>query len=425
MALTPLLVALAFFLFYRKKNAGQFAAPSYIYLTYIGMLTTSLFLELLGAATPIKSTSLAAIAYFCLTLSLVFYGCSNFPDKRMTAIITNNRLHLYFEILLITGGIASIIFFAPVAAMQMTGDVAENRWNIATGIAAPLASFGLLNTLMSLFANMFIFSLLFFFLRLSGNKTLRDKTYAILHFFTSLSFVVYVLAYAGRDGVVLWIFSFFLIFSLCDKYLTRIASRMILIYAASLGVLLLVPFFIISVARFSDRDFGLTVQLLSYFGQQVKNFNDMYQVEIPTTHLSGVFPLLSDFGQFFGQNSTTTTQADFDYYFLSQGIQPWVFSTFIGDLLTHLGAIWTALIIGFLAFWMRRVNSNISKAGHMTLSNLIILIMLYQNILWGVFYFRFAPLNYYAVAVLLIACLLRVSLGSGRGNMLARRQTAG
>lgn len=401
-ALLPLIVSIIFFLIYRKKNKFLFSFVSYIYIIYIGMLVACLVLELAGVVVPVKNYSIAAISYFCFAYGLIFYGNLNFADYKINRIIINNiNYYLLIEIGLIFLGLASLIFFSPVAATKFLGDIAENRIDISAG-NNQLAAYGLINSILSFASNMFIFSLLFFFLRLAMDGTRRNRIYALLNLFSSFSFIVYVFAYAGRDGIVLWLFSFFMVFFLVRKYLPPQEKLKIRNIIIGVILLLMIPFFIISSARFSGREGGLMVQIIAYFGQQIVNFNDIFQVDIPEINIAGVFPLLMDLVAVFGLKDVYYVD-NFNDHFLTEGVKPWVFSTFVGSFVQNLGGILAIFIIMFLVFLMRYINNKISNAGRIKMSHLFLLIILNQNILWGVFYFRMAPLNYYIIFVLLLS----------------------
>ena len=95
--------------------------------------------------------------------------------------------------------------------------------------AQVLASYGLINTLAGMASHLFAASIVMAFIRLSqaeeqGGSVMR----ATLLLAASLSDVIYVLAYVGRDGIVYWLMTACAIFLVFRSHLPLARRRRVI-----------------------------------------------------------------------------------------------------------------------------------------------------------------------------------------------------
>ena len=90
---------------------------------------------------------------------------------------------------------------------------------------------------------------------------------------------------------------------------------------------MLIPFLLISVSRFSETVEGTSWQTLNYAGQQIKSFNEYYQIDAPLQYGRGSLPVLVRAMEGLGLEVGSATEAleRFSYY-LRYDVEPWKFS---------------------------------------------------------------------------------------------------
>ena len=219
MILLPFLSLIIIFVFYYIRNNGHFGVVSLLILVYLFMVSSSLALESSGYFESVFPITLEPMAYLSVCFFIVFWGFWGYRDRRLTAIkIECMYLYRVMETSLLIGGLLAILFFLPFAYLALTGDVLSNRIDqVSSG--SILANFGLINSVFSLLANLFILNQVCFFVNLiqRGGKKKSCKTYLL--FFSSFSYVIYIFAYVGRDGVVFWLMSYAFCFLLFKDFL--------------------------------------------------------------------------------------------------------------------------------------------------------------------------------------------------------------
>lgn len=408
MSTIPLLTLLIIFVSYQKRNNWKFGSISYLLTLYILMGITSLILTYTKILPSSFKFSFEAMIYLSICFSIIFYGFFNFREVNIHKIkITNLKLFKLLEIALIIGGFIAIFFFLPHAIKGISGDVAFNRKNNLE-IQTVLGGYKLINTIISIFANLFIVSITLSFINFARGSKFKLRAYLLL--FSSISYVIYILAYVGRDGSVYWGMSFMFIFLLFKDFLKINVTKKLIKLILFIFILLAIPFSIISIARFSNSDFGVIWELVNYMGQMIKNFNDSYLVNAPLTNGSNSFPLFYEWFYNMGllsQNMEVKIETQ-QFYFLHNDVFPWVFTTFIGSFLIDFGNVGTLILLIILSGISKNIINKINKTNTLNFSNLIIFILLYQNVLWGIFYFRLYSLNLYILIMIFISIIFKV-----------------
>jgi hypothetical protein len=99
--------------------------------------------------------------------------------------------------------------------------------------------------------------------------------------------------------------------------------------------------------------------------------------------------------------------------FFSQGLYPWVFSTYIGSYLSNFGKMGTIVLLSLSSLHVTYIMK-IKMRDAICLSDLLILILYIQVISWGVFYFRQYSANLYLIVTFLISILFKHNKRSSR-----------
>lgn len=396
--------------YYWVSNNRRFGVVGLLILTYIFMSLTSLGFEVFPELYGGEAIAFQPMAYLSASFVIIFWGFIGFRDQSFKSIqIERVFLYRLLENFLLIGGCLAIIFFLPFALMAFTEDISSYRIDISA-FGNPLADYGIINSIFSLFANLFILAQICSFINLIPNNGKRNTNKAYLMLISSLSFVVYVLAYAGRDGVIYWLMSYLFCFLLFRNFILKNDLRKLKYIFALAIAILMIPFLIISKSRFAEMPGGTAVWIINYAGQQLRNFNNHYQIEFPLQYGQHSFPIFYDFLKLVGLDSGLGFDKDYFFsFFLSEGVAPWVFTTFIGNFMYDFGKIYTVLFLCVFSLVTRNLLRKVTKTGVLEFSNLLIFILLYQMVYWGVFYFRLYVANYYILFVILLSIGFKVA----------------
>lgn len=403
----PILSLLGLFFFYQMRNKFKLDVVSYLFIVYLIMALSSLVLEGSEFFPKAFNYSLESMLYLSLCFFIVFWGFAGYCGVDLKYIrIKNTKLFNLVEYLLIWGGVGAIVFFLPFAYKQMQGDIHANRVLVSDYAQVTLASYGIINSFFSLIANLFILSIFLSFI--NHNRGYSRKAFWL--FVSSLSYVFYVLAYVGRDGVVYWIMSFIFVFLLMKDFLPERKRRKLRTLFAGLFLILMIPFAIISTARFGQTQEGVYWYFLEYMGQQIKSFSDAYQVGSPITYGHNTFPLytkvLSNIGALPDGDEKIN---EYKHSFEELGVKPQVFKTYVGSFLISFGKLGTIAILLLLSILTRSIIKKIRRTDTLDLHDLILFVLLYQIPLWGVFYFRLYSANYYIIFMVILCLVFRFS----------------
>jgi oligosaccharide repeat unit polymerase len=406
----PILTIISFFIYYQIKNHSQFGVVSLLLFVYTLMAGSSILLELMQSQEDSLSFAFEAMVYLAFGLLIVFSGFTSFKDEHFLEIRIENLLLFHtIEYILIIGGFASMLFFLPFAYLALSGNIELNRIGFAA-LSEGMAKLGIMNSIFSLLANCFILSIIFAFINLATIKGKKNFIKVYLLLLSSLSFVVYILAYVGRDGIVYWVMTFIFVFFLFKNIISQNDKRNIYrIFIVIVPVILLIPFIMITYSRFSEKEGGVLMAIIVYAGMQISSFNDAYQVSAPLQYGHNAFPAIYDMLKFFGfEISDNLSKTNYQSYFLDEGVAPWQFKTFIGSLLIDFGKYGTLIFLLFMHLSTRAALMKVKRKGIFDFSNLIIFVLLYQTVYWGLFYNRLYVMNYYIIFMILLALLFKI-----------------
>jgi len=335
-------------------------------------------------------------------------------DDHKPIIIENMGIFKLAKKVLIISSYMAICFFAPLSVFILANlDITNARNSNIILISNYIKLFGglgrMLNTYFSLVSNMFPVTLAFSFIQLSIDHRPSKNRRFLISLLSTFCYVVYILAYVGRDGIVYWIITFVIEYNMFKKYIKgREIKKYLRLPMFSILILMLIIFLHITKARFGSSLADISGAILSYMGQQVKNFSDRYSINPPLSHGRANFPLLMNMLDQLGIRISFTPKSMINAYYFERGLQPWVFATFIGSFLSDFGKLGTILIITLGSIYMRWIiNGRSRKAWY--LSDLLIILLYCQIVSWGVFYFRQYSDNLYLLCLLALVFILRFS----------------
>lgn len=213
-----------------------------------------------------------------------------------------------------------------------------------------------------------------------------SSAFSILLLLSSLSFPVYCGCQFGRDGLVLWILNVVLLYFLLKKNFSpkqrKTIARIGFIFLGVMVVLIGA----ITIQRFvnnvtSDNNDFLIRGTLGYFGQQIGNFSDIFDFDAQGRET--LFPFKDFVLKKLGYNIPTVNQL-----LVQKGLgdEVGVFGFFVRSLVFaygRLGAIIPSLVFFAVVNHLRKRE----KRTH-SIYYLLLLYMLFQIPLDGVFYYR-------------------------------------
>ncbi|MGW8461569.1 O-antigen polymerase [Pseudomonas sp. CLCA07] len=414
MIFIPFFVFVLLFVIYQSVNNFRFGVVSYLILIYVASSFCAIILDSFFEYYDSYNVELEPVLIFTFALSLVFLGFFRFRDRDFCCIeLSNFKFLRVLEFSLIPLSLSALVFFTVSAVSALTGDIDANRILISAGDISSLGQFGVINSIFSLVANLFLLNIVFAFLNLSEGYPGR-RSIALLHLVSSTAYIFYILSYAGRDGVVFWIMSLVFLFLLFRGFMNRENKKIILIGALLMIIPALIVFMQISVSRFGgDGSAALLFALFDYAGQQVFNFNAHYMIDPPAMHGAISFePVVELKSWIFGDVFTPLDHKVWFQYFLDRGVIPWVFPTFIGSFLHDFGKL-GMLLAAFFMFLLARVTLLcIKRTKTFPFSNFLLFILVFQIVSWGVFYYRQYSAFYYLVAMFLLFMVFKFSGGA-------------
>ncbi len=396
--------------FLRKTPSGRSPLALLLWLTYFALGCAALVAAVTDSIDTVFEPNYSATLFLLLCILIGITGFLGFRTHDVRDVVTMVRGQGLIEIVLIGLQAFSIAFFLPFALGSLQGDSGANRLELDSTIDV-LASYGLTNTIAGMGAHLFAVSLVMAFIRLcqprgEGYSFLR----AMLLVFASLSYVIYILAYVGRDGSIYWLMTALLVFIIFRAQMPVQLRRWIVIVGASLGVLVLLPIVVITIERFANSETGIGGGLWDYFGAQINNFSDYSSVDRPMTYGVMNFSIINEAICSMLGNIRCETWQDikpfiFDHY-LAQGMPPWLFGTYISDFVADFGNVGTVALVVVFAFLCHRACVGRDGQRRMSLSRLLLIILLFFTPYWGVFYFRFGIMNSFLLMNLIFIILV-------------------
>ena len=268
----------------------------------------------------------------------------------------------------------TILFFAEyVLGLLARGDLMQIRSEMLAGDLDIGASLG--RTVAGVASYYYCFNVLLFFYSLAFRKD--SKWLLILLILTSTSRIFHSLTYMGRDGILFWILSFVSSYFLFRPYLKaesiKIVRRIFIVIGG--GALALIV--LISMSRFGDSDMGTLGSLVSYFGQPLNNFGQLFDKFHEYTGTRTIFPML------YGDRGTSGSDAiaDAESFLLRYGFASNIFFSFVGNMYKAWGPFLTVVIsILYCVFMSKRV-----KRRKTSMASIVVLMFASQIVLHNYF----------------------------------------
>lgn len=402
----PLITLCALIIDYRRIN-GKIGIVGLLIVAYLVSGVASVLLQLSPLDGSALSIDFEPMVYLSACFVVIYLGFRRYRDDKFVVLrIENTYLFRILEYFLIVGGFLSIFFFAPMARQAFSGDILSNRLSLAT-TQNVLQTYGPINSIFSLISNSFILAQVCFFINLIPRNGQRNVRKAGLLLVSSFSYIFYIFAYVGRDGVIYWSMTFAFCYLLFSKYFLKKDSRLIKYVFAIVIIFLTVPFLLISNARFSADTGGTGWQIVKYAGT-FGNFNDYYLIDPPLQYGRSEFPVASNYLLAIGVDLPGLNKEEQYSFILNRGVQPWKFATFIGHSLFDFGKLGTLFFVCLISLSIKTLLDHVMKSRTFEFSNLLLFVLLYQIVFWGVFYFRQYSTNYYILLIFMLSIAFRV-----------------
>ena len=423
-ALFCLGMLLYFVITLRARSTGGRELVKLLWLIYFALGLSAMFIAATDVLRPVYPPNYLAALFLLACVLVSISGFLAFHAKSVAAMIGSIRRQSLIEGILIGSQFYATLFFLPFAIASLLGDANENRLDLANKMEQ-LGSYGIFNTLAGAASQLFGASLIFGCVRLAqpegrGRSTAR----ASMLIAASLSYVIYILAYVGRDGVVYWLMTALAVFVVFRPHIPRNMCQRIVALGMAIASLLLLPFVAITVARFVDTDYGSAWSVLDYFGSQIHNFSDYSSIERPLTLGISNFPmfggaLCSALG-ISCDNLADLKEVIFGQY-LAQNKEPWLFGTYVSDFVGDFGYLGTLVFLSAVAVLSHYACRTQGGSRPPSISRFLLIMFLFLVPYWGVFYFRWSIINGFIVVNLaFIAFVHFAQRGGGRRGRGAR-----
>lgn len=429
MFLIPIAIITLMYLAYRHHNHRRFGAVSMIHALYLGMSCSAIILYLFFDYDTQYKIDLEPMLYLSVCLIVTFYGIFPYSDNRIEVLkIDNWKLLKRLEWFQILTSSAAIIFYLPFAISGLSGNVADNRQNIQS-MGNGLQEYGLLNSFFTIIGNLFVLSIVLSLINFAtvgrGGSRLRGKILLLL----SGVYIIYVLAYIGRDSFVYWLLTFLFIYLLLKDFIPRSEQKNIRKIFGAIAASAFIPFIVITFARFSGGNAfapsdsnSVLFSIFDYAGQQIFNFNDQYMVDaIPRLGLINFGQIIGGVSSLLGLPFQVLDMADYYSDYTQSGAIAWRFPTFIGSWLQDFGRAGTVIAVTILALLTRLSLRKQARTGELQFSHLLYFIVLSQVLLFGVFYYRQYATSMSQITLLLIAFLFSM-FKNRRSTMLITKK---
>ncbi len=359
------------------KQKGKWFLPSSLLLG-LYMLSSALAVPTLyfGYYTePYSGHYWIPMIQFSVLVLLFILPFSIFDESRIHKIIlpSKNFLNIVSTVLIILSFYAILFHISTARDVLSSGDIRAIRIMISSGEG--YSEGGILNTIASVSSSLYVFAIAFFFIYLIL-EGFNKRT--ILLFISSFSESIHVLTFAGRDGIVFWLFSFIFLWALFNKYLPHYLEKRLkkmLLYA---GIVMVIPFLMITVSRFGEgsEEDGTVYSIISYMGQGFVNGPLYFGLDNPPVSHSG-FTLINEI-----LHQSPTGQGSLLEY---GDWKSWTFGTLVVSLYIILGGI-GMLCFGLGALFLFLIVLG-KKKYSVRINHIIIYILYFQVVSQGVFYF--------------------------------------
>lgn len=354
------------FLFYVKRND---VFVSFLYLIYAVSFFSTAFLLINSA----KVLNFFSVVYLLLILPIFF---DPFKVKNRSMIVTSSslkQLKLLADVF-VAFCAPAVLFYGYYAYLTLTTlDLSVVRLDYSF-----ILPHNILNTVFAGFSTLYFIPLVLYFCFLKYD--IYPK-YRIFLLFSTLSYPLLTLCYAGRDGVLFWVMNFIVLYFFFRSDIRQNKSTKKLLRVVTILVSFFVlAFLTISIARFSTTVKGPAYSFVGYMGQQSIHFSNTFNMD----YWLGKGSIFPGIRRMFGLRTYGLDMSDYAALGILEEYN--VFSFFVGTIVRFYGKF-GGFVIAFLFMLITRFYvSSYSRSG--AVIDLLIVFMLFQIPMNGVFYYR-------------------------------------
>lgn len=404
--LSILLIHICLFVVYQKRNKNITGHVTLLILLYNIIALAALITYIFKIRRPVFSFSFSATSFYLVANSVCLLSFMKFKDSHVFEVRIENRYFNYiFEVFLIIGGLCAFIFYLPFAVNALTGDIQYYRTNIND--INPFSSFQIIHQVLTVISDLFVIMLLFAFLNFNSKKK-KCRIKGVLLMIGSLSYVLKVLSYAGRDGVVYWMIALLFIYLLLKDFIDKRTQKRVLRISMLIIGTLFIPFALITIIRFSFFRAQATISIFDYLGMQISQFNDRFLIQPPLRYGGANFPVIMRWLRVLGIRKVIFDSTELYAFYEQFGTASYVFATYLGSLLSDFGRVGTFIFVILYSIRVRVLIDRLNKYQVMTISDLLEYILLYQFLSWGIFYNKLSAANYYIIFLYLIIMIYKI-----------------
>lgn len=323
---------------------------------------------------------------YCFFIGLAMLPFSLIYKRDLKSI--NVRMPLILDALCVILMLEALLNFYLVADSTLeilSGDLSTVRSDHYEGILSPaevkVQSMPAILRFFYYFNASTILALPIWFFNLTCRKV--NWIFNTLLLLTSLSMPLAGIQVADRTECVFYALMFIFCYILFSKFITRKVKRYISWIGCGLAAVVITYLFVVSVARFEDREGGTGQSMVQYAGQGYLNFcffweNGKFEYISPERE----FPLTWFYA--FHVNNSPERRAERSG---EQGFFMSVFASFIGDIMLDLSPI--GMVIWVLFYFM--ACCLIIKSAHrkeMDISEVLVIFVAAVVPTFGIFYYR-------------------------------------
>ena len=371
------IIIIGILLFFNLKIKRRWLLPSSIVISlfFLSVILAYPYILIYHETAILKENYLEGSIVFCFLIVVYIVPFLSFRDDQVKTILLPNKKFLFiFSVIICLLSLFSVMYFISTSIKALTtSDIGDARIDMVQN-GKTLVSKTILNTIAGTAASFYQIPIFLFFIYEILNQ---HKVLKWLLFTSSFSYILFVLSFFGRDGILFWFLSFLGIMGFFYPFIKNNFKKKVKFYLMFFVIIGGSFFMIISFSRFGEETFS---SILGYIGQGFPNFCLFYKVHIPIDYGNSTFPL---FRSLFG----LTDKFDFEFqsYLLELGgTKSTVFGTFLKSFMSNFGFIGTT-ILGFVFFVLFKFTVRKRK---FSVAHLFIYLLYFQIFYQGVFYFR-------------------------------------
>lgn len=390
-----------------QKNKSIATYSTMLCILYLAVFLVSNYLYAANLLRPTYNLNYLSMLYLSISISIIIFPiCSIKYSSIKKIVFRKNYLFSCFHALSIVVSI-SMIVLSLLTYRELSHVVVftASRGSSIISEAAKIPS--LLRYPSSFILPMFPYFQFLFILELEKNKIK-----AFLYFLSSLAYPISVFVFAvGRDGFIFWTMAFISNMLLLKNFIQPKTIKQISFTLCGVITVMFSLFWMISVSRFAGRPQGLTFFLLSYAGQMLANFSDIFSIEfLKSAGAQNFLPIksaLANIGLFPKYDILNAKTITYSSIF-SKGLEPWVFSTFIGSLLKDFNKYTLLSVLAVFQVPLLWLTLKINNNRLIYAEDFLLIQLIYNIVQFGVFYYRHYSFNAHIFFVICFVFIVKL-----------------